>query len=275
MSINSCGNGKWRIGDGPCVYTSRESAENAYMESEHDNNDDDNSKNKRMIYGYKNYDLLVKDVDTKQGIVTGYFSAFNIKDSDGDIIRPGAFRKSIEEWFPKGRIKHLLNHDIQKPIGDVQVLKEDDYGLYYESKIGKNFVAQDFLKMVESNLIKEHSIGFSVVREQKSGDANEIFDIKLYEGSSLTAWGANEFTPLTGLKSLVDIRDRIKSFEKFVRNTDATDQAIDMCLIQIKQLYQLLHTMSSNKVVDETPNERKGESNDASDAINLLIFKHF
>ena len=275
MPINSCGNGTWRIGDGPCKYTSRESVERAYvayLADEDSNNDDDNHKN--MIYGYKNLGIEIKDIDKKQGVVTGYFSAFDVKDSDGDIIRAGAFQKSINDWFPKGRIKHLLNHNPSQPLGILTTLKEDSYGLYYESKIGTHNLGQDFIKMVESDLVKEHSIGFSVIREQKADDANEMLDLKLYEGSSLTAWGANEFTPLTGLKSLVDVKDRIKSFEKFVRNTNASDEAIDMCLIEIKQLYQLIETTSSKKAAVDAPFQPKGNE-ELGDAIELLILKHF
>jgi HK97 family phage prohead protease len=216
----------------------------------------------------------IKDVDRKQNIVTGYFSAFDIKDSDGDIIRKGAFKRSIEEWYPKGRIKHLMNHNPSQPLGTLTILKEDDYGLYYESKVGTHNLGQDFIKMVESDLIKEHSIGFSVIKESKGKDGNEMTDLKLYEGSSLTAWGANEYTPLTGMKSLVEVKDRIKSFEKFVRNTDATDEAIEMCLLEIKQLHQFVHTMSTAKAVDETPLQGKSEE-ELLIAINLLTFKHF
>lgn len=232
-------------------------------------------KNKPMIYGYKSIDNSIKDVDRKQGIVTGYFSAFDNVDSDNDIMRKGAFKRSIEEWYPKGRIKHLMNHNPSQPLGILQVLKEDDYGLYYESKVGTHNLGQDFIKMVESGLIKEHSIGFSIVRENKGkGGPNEILDVKLYEGSSLTAWGANEMTPMLGLKTAYEIKDRIKTFEKFVRNTDASDEAIEACLIEIKQLYQVIETMSSSKVADEAPSQQKGDE-DLLDAINLLTFKHF
>jgi HK97 family phage prohead protease len=264
MPVTRCSNGKYRIGDGPCMYTSEENANEAYRAYLA-------AESKSMIYGYKNFSLEVKDVDKKEGVVAGYFSAFNTLDSDGDIIRPGAFAKSINEWFPKGRIKHLLNHDIRQPLGKITVLKEDEYGLYYESKIGTNFVAQDFLKMVESDLVKEHSIGFQTIREQKGDTGNEIFDVKLYEGSSLTAWGANEHTPLMGVKSLAETKDRLKSLEKFVRNTDASDECIEMCLIEIKQLYQLVHTMSSKPAVEKTPVEQKSVEQD----IHLLILKHF
>jgi HK97 family phage prohead protease len=277
MPVRSCGDGTYRIGDGPCKYTSRESAVRAYvayLAQEDDDEDSGNKDEKTMIYGYKSFGQSIKDVDVKKGIVTGYFSAFNIKDSDGDIIRPGSFKRSIDEWFPKGRIKHLMNHDPSKPLGVLQVLKEDEYGLYYESKVGTHNLGQDFIKMVESDLVKEHSIGFSVIREQKGQDGNEMFDLKLFEGSSLTAWGANEFTPLLGMKSTKDIKDRIKTFEKFVRNSNATDDAIEMCLLEIKQLYQVVETMSSKETVDETPLEQKSDS-DLIDAINLISLKHF
>lgn len=201
-----------------------------------------------MIYAYKNLSLEIKDVDKKEGIVTGYFSAFDSLDSDGDIIRSGAFQKSIQENGPqsqKPRIKHLLNHDPSKPLGVIQELKEDSYGLYYVSKIGTHSLGQDFIKMVESDLVKEHSIGFRTIKERKDqkGEYNELLELKLYEGSSLTAWGANENTPLLGLKGNVDlIAERIKAFEKFVKSTDATDETIELCLLEIKQLAALINT---------------------------------
>jgi phage head maturation protease len=64
---------------------------------------------------FKSFDYSIKgaDIDASKGIVTGYFAAFNNKDSDGDIIVKGAFAKTIKERGPqssKPRIKHLLDH---------------------------------------------------------------------------------------------------------------------------------------------------------------------
>jgi HK97 family phage prohead protease len=82
-----------------------------------------------MIYNYKSFGLEVKDVDAKSGVVSGYFSAFGMVDSDGDIMMPGAFKRSIQDWGVDGkqRIKHLLNHDPSKPLGKLMSLKEDSY----------------------------------------------------------------------------------------------------------------------------------------------------
>jgi HK97 family phage prohead protease len=224
-----------------------------------------------MIYNYKTIDLEVKDVDKKEGIITGYFAAFNIKDADGDIIQPGAFTKSVGDMFPKGRIKHLMNHDPSKPLGKLMELKEDEYGLRYVSKIGTHSLGRDFIKMVESDLIKEHSIGFNDLTpesKRKGEDANYITEVKLYEGSSLTAWGANEFTPLVEMKGgKEELAERIIKFEKFVRNTDATDETIELCLIQIKQLSQIIETMSTTSAVDEALKPGKESKEDVNETI--------
>lgn len=204
----------------------------------------------RKLYSYKASVLpaSVKDVDPNKGIVTGYFSAFNNKDADGDIIIKGAFAKTIQENGPNSaspRIKHLLNHSVSLPLGKPIVLQEDQKGLYYESQIGTHTLGQDFLKMVESGLITEHSIGFKTIKEErdeKDVSTNYIKEVKLWEGSSLTAWGSNPDTPLTGMKSLTSeqLIGKQAAIEKFCRNSTATDETIEMLLLHSKQLSQII-----------------------------------
>jgi HK97 family phage prohead protease len=215
------------------------------------------------IYSYKDFAISptgIKDVDGKKGIVTGYFAHFNNVDGDGDIIRKGAFSKTIRENGPdsaKPRIKHLQNHNTSQPLGRLVHMKEDESGLYYESQIGSHSLGQDFIKMVESGLITEHSIGFKTIKRNQLQDYegyqkdpskgwNELIELKLWEGSSLTAWGANELTPITGLKGIEKEKaielyiQKSEALEKFCRNSTATDETIEMLLIHNKQLTQLL-----------------------------------
>ena len=239
----------------------------------------DKNKSKSMIYNYKSFDLQVKDVDAKSGIVAGYFSSFGSIDSDGDILMPGAFKRSIQDWGPDGkqRIKHLLNHNPSQPLGKISILKEDNFGLYYESKVGTHQLGKDYIKMVESGLIGEHSIGFKTLREQKGSDANEIHDVMLFEGSSLTAWGANENTPLIGMKgmkNIENIQDQIKAFEKFIRDSDVSDETIDLCLIKVKQLAQTVEQMqTSSTMAAEAPLQQKDDSKEFEQSLISIINK--
>ena len=138
-------------------------------------------------------------------------------------------------------------------------MTEDSYGLAYESQVGSHEGGEDFIKMVESGLITEHSIGFKIIKRNQiqsyenyikntSSGQYEITEIKLYEGSSLTAWGANPLTPITSLKSLNDVDLLVakhEAIERFCRNTAATDDTIQMLLLHSKQLAQLILDMKS------------------------------
>lgn len=209
------------------------------------------------IYDYKDFSAApaIKDADKRKGIVTGYFAAFNNKDADGDVILKGAFTRTISEQGPassKPRIKHLQNHDITKPVGKLLVLQEDDKGLYYESQVGSHTLGQDFIKMVDSGLVTEHSIGFKTINEKKSDDdeTNYLTELRLWEGSSLTGWGSNFETPITGMKGLnkteliTQLEKRSQALDSFCRNTTASDETIEMLLNYKDQLLQVISDFS-------------------------------
>lgn len=193
----------------------------------------------------------VKDVDAKQGIVTGYFSVFGNKDSDGDIILPGAFTKTIKENGPgsgKQRILHLLQHEPTMPLGKPHVLTEDAKGLYFESKISGTSYGRDTLKLYEDGVLTEHSIGYKVVKNEPKDDANYLHELRLWEGSTVS-WGANMEALVTGIKA----EDKEAVYDKLIKKLEALSYAVkgnytDDTLIQleiaIKQIQQLILSLA-------------------------------
>ena len=141
----------------------------------------------------------------------------------------------------------------------------------------------DFIKMVESDLIKEHSIGYQVKKfnqvtsweDYKEGDVRrELTELKLWELSSLTAWGANPNTPLTGLKGELLINNEIEinklvnqaeAIEDFCRNSKATDETIQQLLTYNKQLLKIITesrsgVTTSSQEYSEHNEEKKDDS---------------
>jgi HK97 family phage prohead protease len=184
------------------------------------------------------------DQDLKQGIVSGYFAMFGNKDLDGDIIEKGAFAKTIQERGPKGKqlIKMLLDHDRYKAVAKITLLEEDSKGLRYEAKIGTHSLGIDFMKMVESDLINQHSFGFIPIKEMYDSQmkANRIKEVMMHEGSALQFLGANPETTMIDLKSAIDAMEYLDRLEKFIKTTDCTDETIINLELRLKSLSELL-----------------------------------
>lgn len=194
------------------------------------------------------------DSDLKQGIVSGYFAVFGNKDLDGDIIESGSFTKTIQERGPKGKqlIKYLLDHDKTKVVAKITNLYEDAKGLRYEAKIGSHNAGQDFQKMIESELINQHSFGFRTIKEMydEGSKANRIKEVMMYEGSAVQFLGANPETTFIDLKSEQDAFEYLAKLEKFVRTSNATDETLQKLEIQFKSLLAVLKPESSTSTVE-------------------------
>lgn len=217
----------------------------------------------------------VKDASAK-GIVTGYLSSFGYLDADNEIVMAGAFTKSIQEMGPASshpRIKYLLDHNREKALGTFTVLKEDATGLYYEAQVGTHDLGRDFLKMVESGLITEHSIGYQVVKKTIINPESDwqdqqvqLHELKLMEGSALQCWGANPNTPMTGMKGMKYAENRLPNIISALKNGTFTDKTFDLLE---KELIFLQHIISD---YETTEPERKDEATQPNDEdLNVLI----
>ncbi|MFA7175210.1 MAG: HK97 family phage prohead protease [Kiritimatiellia bacterium] len=158
---------------------------------------------------FKNIPLKLKDLDTKQGIITGYWSSFGVADAGNDVVDKGAFTKTIMEQGPasrRPRIKYLYQHDPFSILGVPQVLQEDDFGLYFESKIVPTTLGKDALLLYEAGVISEHSIGYETVKAARNKETGNLHlkELILYEGSAVT-WGMNPDTPTLGVKSVGEV----------------------------------------------------------------------
>jgi hypothetical protein len=194
----------------------------------------------------------VEDVDEK-GQVKIRVSAFGNVDSYGDIVDEKAFNQTISVFksSQRSRIKHLQDHNWSKLVGlPIEITKTSE-GLDIVSKmnIEKQFVKDifsDYKFMADNGNTLEHSIGYVVVKEEKSkanGGANILKELDLKEYSSLSFLGANGETPLLDIKSLIEkgeyseekvlelkkkismLEDQVKSLEQF--KGTPTDEGIN------------------------------------------------
>jgi HK97 family phage prohead protease len=212
---------------------------------------------------YKNISQgIIEDVDDVKGIVTGYFSAFNNIDSDGDVIVSGAYKKTVAENGPQGknRIMHLLQHNPLMPLAKPMELMEDAKGLRFTSKITETSYGKDVIKLYAEGVFNEHSVGFEIIKADNKAGYREIREIKLWEGSTVT-WGANPNTPIESMKSWDKPKseEMIAKFCNILRNGDLTDESMIQLEIGLKQIENHLKALESVQIVESEETQFKSE----------------
>ena len=215
-------------------------------------------------YNIKNTNGKIKDIDISNATVTGYFSKFGNIDSDNDMIIKGAFKKTIIERGPQGKnqIWFLQDHDWTKLLSKPNVLKEDNFGLYYEAKVNdKISYAKDALILMSDGHYTEHSFAFQTIKDEKKENYRELQELKMYEGS-IVALGANSETPFMGFKNcktneskshfLIKEVEKIQSALKTNGLTDETYRIFEMQLLQLKQMMFDFEPLNSTPQEPET-----------------------
>lgn len=230
-------------------------------------------------YETKNISLDVKDVDTQTRRVKVALAAFDNVDSDGDVIRKGAFAKSIQERGADStgnrKIAMLRYHDWEHQIGKILTLEETDYHLLATVEMGRSSKGEDAFLDYQDGIIIEHSIGFNYIQDkmQLIGEGEQAYwDIKevfLWEGSAVT-FGANSLTPTLDVskgnqKEVIEaINKQMTGFISALKNGKGTDErlySIEMGLKVCQEKYNsLLISQPFKKNTDkEQPNEEESE----------------
>lgn len=158
--------------------------------------------NDSLDYGFP---LEIKAPDLSEaGTIAGYASTFGNTDRGGDIVLPGAFRKSIQAHHDaKSAPVMLWQHRSDMPIGRWTAMREDSKGLRVEGKINLDVQAgREAHSLLKSGAIGGLSIGFMTKKadRDKSG-ARRLVELDLHE-ISVVSLPMNPAAQVTGVKSL-------------------------------------------------------------------------
>lgn len=143
------------------------------------------------------------------GWIEGYAAVFNNIDQVDDVIRPGAFVKTIKQRIPNGKVKLMAVHyrdggGAREVIGTVTEAKEDEYGLWTHSVLSRTRTAQEIRQNVIDGHIGHYSVGFvtkdAEMVEAEGKTIRELKELALYE-VTVTTSPINELCLITDAKS--------------------------------------------------------------------------
>ncbi|MEJ7746065.1 MAG: HK97 family phage prohead protease [Luteimonas sp.] len=186
------------------------------------------------------------------GFFSGYGSVFEVLDSYREVVKSGAFLKSINDWSAKGRLPPVLwNHSSDKPIGVFTLMREDENGLYVEGRllIGDVQQSRETHALLKAGVISGLSIGYSVVRDEtdaKSG-VRRLLELKLYEVSIVT-FPANEAATVNAVKSIEELQN-LAEVEEYLR--DAGGLSKKQAVTLVSRIKSIARSDSDSEAIDQ------------------------
>jgi HK97 family phage prohead protease len=124
----------------------------------------------------------------EDGRFAGYASVFGRLDESGDIVLPGAFRKSLMKRG-RERVRMLFQHDPKEPVGVWETIAEDGFGLWVTGRLTAGVPRADALRrLIEKRAVDGLSIGFRTVKASREAGTGHrrLREIDLWEISIVT-----------------------------------------------------------------------------------------
>lgn len=156
----------------------------------------------------KEFNVSYKETSEGNGYIEGYASTWvREPDSYGDIVKKGAFSRTLQEWYDSGRkIPFLWSHgmdDLKAFIGSATA-DEDEYGLHFVAELDDTPEAQRVRELYKDGRLSKFSFAYDTLDEgqvelEDGRKANELRDLTIYEISAVTV-PANDTAEVIAVK---------------------------------------------------------------------------
>ena len=196
-------------------------------------------------------EMQVKYRDDGNGQIEGYASTFIRKpDSYGDVVKQGAFTKTLEERWNGGKgIPFLWAHkmdDLKAFIGTAEA-EEDEKGLHFIATFDDTEEAQKVRQLYKDGRLRKFSFAYEVKEEglvtlEDGTKANELRELDLFEISAVTV-PANEDA------GVVDVKAADPEVKSGARNSKKDADRISQAIALLKEV---LGEMDPEDEEDET-----------------------
>lgn len=172
--------------------------------------------------------------DNGPGYIEGYASVFGNVDEQAEIVKPGAFSKTIGERVPAGKVKLMRRHLAQgggtdDVIGTITSAKQDEYGLWYHADLSATPEAQSVRQKVLEGHVTGNSIGYFPVtwhfeRTPAGKEVLALDEVKLLE-VTVTPFPVNELAQVNMAKSIAMVAE---GFDRILSRAGGKSDAISM-----------------------------------------------
>ncbi len=183
-------------------------------------------------------EMQVKYRDDGNGSIEGYASTFiRQPDSYGDVVKKGAFTKTLAERWNGGKgIPFLWAHkmdDLKAFIGTAEA-EEDEKGLRFVATFDDSEEAQKVRQLYKDGRLRKFSFAYDVKEEglvtlENGTKANELRELDLFEISAVTI-------PANDDAGVVDVKSAEPEAKSGARNSKKDADCIRQAIALLKEV---------------------------------------
>lgn len=168
-----------------------------------------------------NVSLEIKTLGARE--FEGHGSIFGNVDLGGDIVMPGAFKRSLAQHKKAGTLPQMFwMHRMDQVPGRWLEMEEDAKGLYVKGELADTPLGNEMRTLLKMKAVRGQSIGYRTIDMDYDKDGNRLLkEIDLWE-VSLVSLAMNPLARVEGVKSRLSAAGEYvptqREFERLLRD---------------------------------------------------------
>lgn len=180
--------------------------------------------------------LKIKRLSSRE--FEGHGSVFGNEDLGGDVVMPGAFKRSLAEHKANGTLPLMFwMHDPSRVPGKWLDMQEDDRGLYVKGQLADTPLGNEIHELLKMEAVRGLSIGYATVDSEWKDDGTRLLnDLDLWEVSAVSL-PMNPLAQVTHAKSQLSARGEYvptaREFERILRDVGCSQMVAKTILSKV------------------------------------------
>lgn len=212
--------------------------------------------------------LQVKSLNDRE--FEGYGSIFGNVDLGGDIVVPGAFKRSLKQHSSSGSLPAMFwMHDPTRVCGKWVDMSEDRNGLRVKGVLADTPLGNEIRTLLQMDAVKGLSIGYRTLDQDYDKDGNRLIkEAELWE-VSVVSLPMNPLAQVTHAKSRLSERGEYvptpREFERILRDVGCS-QSVAKRIVS-----KMFDEEEAREVPFQWNSHRDGEPEDAKQLAEDLV----
>lgn len=202
--------------------------------------------------------LEIKTLENRE--FEGHGSVFGNTDLGGDVVMPGAFKRTLAEWKLQSSWPQMFwMHDAAKPIGKWLDMSEDKTGLKVKGVLADTQLGNDIRTLLQMEAVRGLSIGYQTVKSDWTDEGVRLIqDADLWEVSVVSL-------PMNPLAQVAHVKARLSERGEYVPTPTEFERILREAGCSRKVARNIVHLTSQDDHLCEADDE-----DDALAAIEAL-----